>query len=148
LMGDQVKVPSAHPDGPAVLSNLSDNGPPREPEADFVRHANGTWGHPIWSPLRWPGRHVILHNCLHPAVARLAVRLVHIDQQDPPVRRVADDLDLPRVLAAAVPAALVLLLRELPHRLAAQLLERPADLPHVEEELRLRGDLRRRADAH
>ena len=53
---------------------------------------------------------------LQPPVARLAVGLLHIDQHYPPARRIADDLDLARVLAVAVPAAVVLLLGELTHR--------------------------------
>src|SRR6266540_3524385 len=58
----------------------------------------------------------ILHGSLQAPVARLAVGLRHIDQQDSPAHRVADDLDLAWVLAAAVPAAVVLLLGELAHR--------------------------------
>src|SRR5581483_8749337 len=79
---------------------------------------------------------------------RVAVGLLQIHQQNSPTRTVADDLDLSRVLAPTVPPTIILLLRQLPHRLAAQLLEGPADVPHVEEELRLGRQLRRRADAH
>ena len=49
--------------------------------------------------------------------------------------RVAHELNPARVLAAAVPAAVVLLLGELTDRFAAQLLEGTADVTHVEEEL-------------
>src|SRR5262249_54916763 len=90
----------------------------------------------------------ILQRGLQPAGAPVAVRLLHIDQHDPPAHRVADDLDLARILAEPVAAAVVLLLGELAHRLAAQLLERPADVAHVEEQVLLGGELRRRADAH
>src|SRR5581483_8960331 len=69
------------------------------------------------------------HHGLQPAAARLAVRLGHVHQHDPAAERVADHLHPPRVLAATVPAAVVLLLREPPDRLAAELLERPADVP-------------------
>src|SRR5262245_58737237 len=79
---------------------------------------------------------------------RLPVPLLHIDQHDASARRVANDLDHARVLAAAVPAAVVLLLGELADRFAAELLESAADVAHVEKELLLGGDLGRRADAY
>ena len=62
------------------------------------------------------------------AVARVTVRLLHIDQQDSPVFWVANELDLARVIAVAVTTTVVLFLGELANRLAAQLLESAADV--------------------
>src|SRR5262245_48930971 len=84
----------------------------------------------------------VLHDSLQPAVERLAVHFLHIDQQDTPADRVADELHPARVLATAVPAVVVLFLREAANRLAAELLEGAADVTHVEEELLVGGDLR------
>lgn len=49
----------------------------------------------------------LLHHSLHPPVARVAVGLLHIDQHDAPAHPVANELDLARLLAAALPAAVV-----------------------------------------
>src|SRR5262249_47480688 len=65
----------------------------------------------------------LLDACLQPTVTRLAVAFLQIDDQDAPVGRIADELDLAWVLALTVPAAVVLLLGELANRLAAELLE-------------------------
>lgn len=78
----------------------------------------------------------------------MAVRLLHIHQYNPSACQVADELYAAGVLAAAVPAVVVLLLGKLPNRLAAELLERPAHMAHVEEQIRRRGELGRRVDAH
>src|SRR5262249_18464683 len=90
----------------------------------------------------------ILHSTLQPSIARLTVGFLHIDKQDSPACRVADDLYLAWVLAMPMPALVVLLLGQLPHRLAAQLLEGAADVTHVEEQLLLSGELYQCANAH
>src|SRR5262245_60441453 len=54
---------------------------------------------------------------------QMVVRLLHVHQQDPPPAHVADDLHQSRLLAASMPAVVVLLLGELADRFAGELLE-------------------------
>src|SRR5579883_1965808 len=90
----------------------------------------------------------IRYITLQPPIARVAVHFLHIGQQDAPVDRVADEFDAARVFAETMPTVVVLLFGEAANRLAAELLEGSADMAHVEEQLLIGGDLRRRANAH